>query len=161
MIEVPRSGLGAYYWNRHCVRPARQVGGPKNDFAISRKYLRAWPPVRNKQFSAAVHLAPIEPPIVAEGIGARFTGTERYSSKPWSIGSSSGSRPDRQPASIVMKAPDEFKDKMTAPNELWLTASLSRSRRLLGSTCPRLGGGTQASAPRDRFEASKTTPVTR
>jgi hypothetical protein len=45
-----------------------------------------------------------------------------------------------------MKAPDEFKDKMTAPNELWLTASLSRSRRLLGSTCPRLGDGTQASA---------------
>ena len=56
------------------------------------------------------------------GAGHALHGYEKlFCLRGFCLSPAQGARPNRQSAYIVMKAADEFKDKTTAPNQLWQT----------------------------------------
>lgn len=115
MIGVPRATFYRWY-------DLYQTGGPEalNDRSPrpSRVWNRIPDPIRDK----LVHLALEQPELSPRELAVRFTDTESYF-----VSEASVYRLLKvhdlitSPAFIVMKAADEFKDKTTAPNQLWQT----------------------------------------
>src|ERR1700704_444346 len=69
-----------------------------------------------------VQLAPDEPTLSPRELAVRFTDTEKYFVSEASVYRLLKAHDlIASPAFIVMKAADEFKDKTTAPNQLWQT----------------------------------------
>ena len=63
-----------------------------------------------------------EPELSPRELAVRFTDTERYFVSEASVYRLLKARdPITSPAFIAMKAAEEFKDKTTAPNQLWQT----------------------------------------
>src|SRR5436309_4367077 len=112
------------------IQPARfyrwydrlQTGGPEALEDKASRPTRVWNRIPDAIRERIVQLALDEPTLSPRELALRFTDTENYFVSEASvyrllkaldlIGS---------PAFIVMKAADEFKDKTTAPNQLWQT----------------------------------------
>src|ERR1700730_13353203 len=83
---------------------------------------RVWSRIPDVVREQIIKLALDEPALSPRELALRFTDTEDYFVSEASIYSLlKGHDLIASPAFIVMKAADEFKDKTTAPNELWQT----------------------------------------
>ncbi|SMC14781.1 Integrase core domain protein [Roseovarius aestuarii] len=99
-----------------------QTGGPEALEDRIPKPSRVWNRIPDKVRSKIVDLALTESELSPRELAVRFTDTEKYF-----VSESSVYRTLKEhdlitsPAYIVLKAADEFKDKTTAPNQLWQT----------------------------------------
>jgi putative transposase len=100
--------------------PDRRAGSPGR--SISPAEARVWNRIPNDVRGQIVQLALDEPELSPRELATRFTDTKNYF-----VSEASVYRLLKEhdliasPAYIVMKAADEFKDKTTAPNQLWQT----------------------------------------
>ena len=114
-IGIPRSTF--YRW---C--DLYQTGGPEALDDRSPRPDRVWNRIPDDVRTRIVTLALDEPELSPRELAVRFTDTERYFVSEASVYRLLKARDlITSPAFIVMKAADEFKDKTTAPNELWQT----------------------------------------
>ena len=109
-----------------------QTGGPEALEDRSPRPKRVWNRIPNDVRGQIVQLALDEPELSPRELATRFTDTKNYF-----VSEASVYRLLKEhdliasPAYIVMKAADEFKDKTTAPNQLWQTGlHLSQGDRL-------------------------------
>jgi len=99
-----------------------QTGGPEALEDRSPRPKRVWNRIPNDVRGQIVQLALDEPELSPRELATRFTDTKNYF-----VSEASVYRLLKEhdliasPAYIVMKAADEFKDKTTAPNQLWQT----------------------------------------
>jgi transposase InsO family protein len=99
-----------------------QTGGPEALEDRSPRPNRVWNRIPDEVRDRIVRLALDEPELSPRELAVRFTDTQSYF-----VSESSVYRLLKahdlitSPAFIVMKAADEFKDKTTAPNQLWQT----------------------------------------
>ncbi len=99
-----------------------QTGGPEALEDRSPKPDRVWNRIPDEVREQVVQLALDEPELSPRELAVRFTDTESYF-----VSEASVYRLLKvhdlitSPAFIVVKAADEFKDKTTAPNQLWQT----------------------------------------
>ncbi len=99
-----------------------QTGGPEALEDRSPKPDRVWNRIPDEVREQIVQLALDEPELSPRELAVRFTDTESYF-----VSEASVYRLLKvhdlitSPAFIVVKAADEFKDKTTAPNQLWQT----------------------------------------
>ena len=99
-----------------------QTGGPEALEDRRSKPKRVWNKIPDTIRDSLVQLALEEPDLSPRELATRFTDTESYF-----VSESSVYRLLKahdliaSPAFIVVKAADEFKDKTTAPNQLWQT----------------------------------------
>lgn len=115
MIGVPRATFYRWY-------DLYQTGGPEALEDRSPRPSRVWnripDPIRDK----LVRLALEQPELSPRELAVRFTDTESYFVSEASVYRLLKAHDlITSPAFIVMKAADEFKDKTTAPNQLWQT----------------------------------------
>jgi transposase-like protein len=114
-IGIPRSTF--YRW---C--DLYQTGGPEALDDRSPRPDRVWNRIPDDVRTRIVTLALDEPELSPRELAVRFTDTERYFVSEASVYRLLKARDlITSPAFIVMKAADEFKDKTTAPNQLWQT----------------------------------------
>ena len=114
-LGIPRATF--YRWYDLC-----QTGGPEALNDRSPRPDRVWNRIRDDVRERIRKLALDEPALSPRELAVRFTDTEGYF-----VSEASVYRLLKafdliaSPAFIVMKAADEFKDKTTAPNQLWQT----------------------------------------
>src|SRR3954462_14755332 len=99
-----------------------QTGGPEALEDRAPRPPRVWNRIPDKVRGQLVQLALEEPELSPRELATRFTDTESYFVSEASVYRLLKAHDlIASPASIVMKAADEFKDKTTAPNQLWQT----------------------------------------
>jgi putative transposase len=99
-----------------------QTGGPDALEDKSPRPRRVWNRIPDAIRERIVQLALDEPELSPRELAARFTDTANYFVSEASVYRLLKARDlIASPAYIVMKAADEFKDKTTAPNQLWQT----------------------------------------
>src|ERR1700755_3521983 len=114
-IGIPRATF--YRW---C--DLYRTGGPEALDDRHPKPDRVWNRIPNDVRERIVNLALDEPALSPRELAVRFTDTEGYFVSEASVYRLLKSHDlIASPAFIVMKAADEFKDKTTAPNQLWQT----------------------------------------
>ena len=110
--------------SRHLLQMVRPLstGGPEALEDRSPRAERVWNRIPDTVRGQIVQLALDEPELSPRELATRFTDTKSYF-----VSEASVYRLLKEhdliarPAYIVMKAADEFKDKTTAPNQLWQT----------------------------------------
>ena len=114
-IGIPKSTF--YRW---C--DLYQTGGPEALDDCSPRPDRVWNRIPDDVRARIVTLALDEPELSPRELAVRFTDAERYFVSEASVYRLLKAHDlITSPAFIVMKAADEFKDKTTAPNQLWQT----------------------------------------
>jgi len=114
-LGVPRATFYRWY-------DLYQTGGPEALEDRSPRAERVWNRIPDTVRGQVVQLALDEPELSPRELATRFTDTKNYF-----VSEASVYRLLKEhdliasPAYIVMKAADEFKDKTTAPNQLWQT----------------------------------------
>ena len=112
------------------IQPARfyrwydrlQSGGPEALEDKSPRPKRVWNRIPDAIRERIVQLALDEPELSPRELATRFTDTANYFVSEASVYRLLKAHDlITSPAYIVMKAADEFKDKTTAPNQLWQT----------------------------------------
>jgi putative transposase len=99
-----------------------QTGGPEVLDDRCPRPDRVWNRIPDDVRDRIVHLALDEPALSPRELAVRFTDTEGYFVSEASVYRLLKAHDlIASPAFIVMKAADEFKDKTTAPNQLWQT----------------------------------------
>ncbi len=99
-----------------------QTGGPEALEDRSPKPGRVWNRIPDEVRERIVQLALDEPELSPRELAVRFTDTESYFVSEASVYRLLKAHDlITSPAFIVIKAADEFKDKTTAPNQLWQT----------------------------------------
>ena len=99
-----------------------QSGGPEALDDRSPRPDRVWNRIPDDIRERIVQLALDEPTLSPRELAVRFTDTEKYFVSEASLYRLLKTHDlIASPAFIVMKAADEFKDKTTAPNQLWQT----------------------------------------
>src|SRR6202790_2745062 len=99
-----------------------QSGGPEALDDRSPRPDRVWNRIPDDIRERIVQLALDEPTLSPRELAVRFTDTEKYFVSEASVYRLLKAHDlIASPAFIVMKAADEFKDKTTAPNQLWPT----------------------------------------
>src|SRR6478752_1844334 len=89
---------------------------------LRRQQILEWNRIPDDVRSRVVTLALDEPELSPRELAVRFTDAERYFVSEASVYRLLKAHDlITSPAFIVMKAADEFKDKTTAPNQLWQT----------------------------------------
>ena len=115
MIGVPRASFYRWY-------DLYQTGGPEALEDRSPRPSRVWNRIPDAIRDKPVRLALEQPELSPRELAVRFTDTERYFVSEASVYRLLKAHDlITSPAFIVMKAADEFKDKTTAPNQLWQT----------------------------------------
>ena len=116
-----------------------QAGGPEALDDRHPKPNRVWNRIPDDIRERIIRLALDEPALSPRELAVRFTDTEGYFVSEASVYRLLKARDlIASPAFIVMKAADEFKDKTTAPNQLWQTDfTYLKSSAGDGSTCRR------------------------
>ncbi len=114
-IGIPRATFYRWYDRYHTGGPeALEDQRPKPD--------RVWNRIPDDVRERIVRLALDEPALSPRELAVRFTDTEGYFVSEASVYRLLKAHDlIASPAFIVMKAADEFKDKTTAPNQLWQT----------------------------------------
>jgi len=114
-LGVPRATF--YRW---C--DLNQAGGLEALEDKPPKPSRVWNRIPDKVREEIVQLALDEPELSPRELAARFTDTKSYFVSEASVYRLLKAHDlTTSPAFIVVKAADEFKDKTTAPNQLWQT----------------------------------------
>ena len=114
-IGIPRSTFYRWY-------DQYQTGGPEALDDRSPRPDRVWNRIPDDVRSRVVTLALDEPELSARELAVRFTDAERYFVSEASVYRLLKAHDlITSPAFITMKAADEFKNKTTAPNQLWQT----------------------------------------
>jgi len=114
-LGIPRATFYRWY-DRY------QSGGPEALDDRSPRPNRVWNRIPDDIRERIVQLALDEPALSPRELAVRFTDTEKYFVSEASVYRLLKAHDlIANPAFIVMKAADEFKDKTTAPNELWQT----------------------------------------
>ena len=114
-IGIPRATFYRWY-DRY------QTGGPEALKDQQPKPDRVWNRIPDDVRERIIRLALDEPAISPRELAVRFTDTEGYFVSEASVYRLLKAHDlIASPAFIVMKAADEFKDKTTAPNQLWQT----------------------------------------
>jgi transposase InsO family protein len=99
-----------------------QTGGPEALEDQQPKPNRVWNRIPDDVRERIIRLALDEPALSPRELAVRFTDTEGYFVSEASVYRLLKAHDlIASPAFIVMKAADEFKDKTTAPNQLWQT----------------------------------------
>jgi transposase InsO family protein len=114
-IGIPRATFYRWY-------DLYQTGGPEALEDRSPRPKRVWNRIPDDVRERIVRLALDEPELSPRELSVRFTDTERYfvsEASVYRLLKAHDLIPS--PAFIVMKAADEFKNKTTAPNQLWQT----------------------------------------
>jgi putative transposase len=115
MIGIPRATFYRWY-------DLYQTGGPEALNDRSPRPGRVWNRIPDAIRDKLVHLALEQPELSPRELAVRFTDTESYFVSEASVYRLLKAHDlITSPAFIVMKAADEFKDKTTAPNQLWQT----------------------------------------
>ena len=114
-LGIPRATF--YHWyDRY------QTGGPEALDDRSPRPDRVWNRIPDDVRQRIIDLALDEPALSPRELAVRFTDTEGYFVSEASVYRLLKARDlIASPAFIVVKAADEFKDKTTAPNQLWQT----------------------------------------
>ena len=114
-LGIPRATFYRWY-DRY------RTGGPETLEDRSPRPERVWNRISNTVRGRIVQLALDEPELSPRELATRFTDTEKYFVSEASVYRLLKDHDlIASPAYIVMKAADEFKDKTTAPNQLWQT----------------------------------------
>jgi len=114
-IGIPRATFYRWY-------DLYRTGGPEALDDRHPRPDRVWNRIPDNVRQRIVDLALDEPALSPRELAVRFTDTEGYFVSEASIYRLLKARDlIASPAFIVMKAADEFKDKTTAPNQLWQT----------------------------------------
>ena len=114
-IGIPRATF--YRW---C--DLYRTGGPDALEDRSPRPARVWNRIPDEIRDRILQLALDEPDLSPRELAVRFTDTESYFVSEASVYRLLKARNlITSPAFVVMKAADEFKDKTTAPNQLWQT----------------------------------------
>ena len=114
-IGIPRSTFYRWY-------DQYQTGGPEALDDRSPRPDRVWNRIPDDVRSRVVTLALDEPELSPRELAVRFTDAERYFVSEASVYRLLKAHDlITSPAFITMKAADEFKNKTTAPNQLWQT----------------------------------------
>ncbi len=114
-LGIPRATFYRWY-------DVYQIGGPDALEDRSSKPGRVWNRIPDDVRARIVHLALDEPELSPRELAVRFTDTERYFVSEASVYRLLKAHDlITSPAFIVVKAADEFRDKTTAPNQLWQT----------------------------------------
>ena len=114
-IGIPRSTFYRWY-------DQYQTGGPEALDDRSPRPDRVWNRIPDDVRSRVVTLALDEPELSSRELAVRFTDAERYFVSEASVYRLLKAHDlITSPAFITMKAADEFKNKTTAPNQLWQT----------------------------------------
>jgi transposase InsO family protein len=114
-LGIPRSTFYRWY-------DLYQTGGPEVLEDRSPRPRRVWNRVPDAIRDKLVQLALEQPELSPRELAVRFTDTEKYFVSEASVYRLLKAHDlITSPAFIVMKAADEFKDKTTAPNQLWQT----------------------------------------
>ena len=114
-IGIPRATFYRWY-DRH------KTGGPEALEDHRPRRMRVWNRIPDHVREMIVKLALDEPTLSPRELAVRFTDTEKYFVSEASVYRLLKAHDlITSPAFIVIKAADEFKDKTTAPNQLWQT----------------------------------------
>jgi len=114
-VGIPRATFYRWY-------DLYQAGGPEALDDRHPKPNRVWNRIPDDIRERIIRLALDEPALSPRQLAVRFTDTEGYFVSEASVYRLLKARDlIASPAFIVMKAADEFKDKTTAPNQLWQT----------------------------------------
>ena len=114
-IGIPRATFYRWY-------DLYQTGGPEALEDQRPKPDRVWNRIPDDVRERIIRLALDEPALSPRELAVRFTDTEGYFVSEASVYRLLKAHDlIASPAFIVMKAADEFKDKTTAPNQLWQT----------------------------------------
>ena len=114
-IGIPRATFYRWY-------DLYQTGGPEALEDQQPKPDRVWNRIPDDVRERIIRLALDEPALSPRELAVRFTDTEGYFVSEASVYRLLKAHDlIASPAFIVMKAADEFKDKTTAPNQLWQT----------------------------------------
>ena len=114
-IGIPRATFYRWY-------DLYRVGGPEALDDRHPKPDRVWNRIPDDVRERIIRLALDEPALSPRELAVRFTDTEGYFVSEASVYRLLKARDlIASPAFIVVKAADEFKDKTTAPNQLWQT----------------------------------------
>src|SRR5438132_13492215 len=114
-IGIPRATFYRWY-------DLYQAGGPEALDDRHPKPDRVWNRIPDDVRERIIRLALDESTLSPRELAVRFTDTEGYFVSEASVYRLSAARDlIASPAFIVLKAADEFKDKTTAPNQLWQT----------------------------------------
>ncbi len=115
MLGIPRTTFYRWY-DRY------QTEGPEALEDRSPKPARVWNRIPEEVRKQVVRLALDEPELSPRELAVRFTDTEGYFISEATVYRLLKAHDlITSPAFIVMKAADEFRDKTTAPNQLWQT----------------------------------------
>jgi transposase InsO family protein len=115
MLEIPSTTFYRWY-------DRLQTGGPEALEDKSPKPGRAWNRIPDDVRDRIIKLALDEPELSPRELAVRFTDTESYFVSEASVYRLLKSHDlITSPAFIVIKAADQFKDKTTAPNQMWQT----------------------------------------
>ena len=99
-----------------------QQGGPEALADLSSKPDRIWNRIPDKIREQIIEMALDLPELSPRELAVRFTDTKQYFVSESSVYRLLKSQDlITSPAYIVIKAANEFKDKTTAPNQLWQT----------------------------------------
>ena len=113
-----------------------QTGGPEALEDRSSQAGRVWNRIPDAVRGQVVQLALDEPELSPRELATRFTDTKSYFVSEASVYRLLKAHDlIASPAYIVMKAADEFKDKTTAPNQLWQTDFTYLKVIRLGGAC--------------------------
>ena len=114
-IGIPRATFYRWY-------DLYQTGGPEALEDRPSRPGRVWNRIPDEVRDRIVKLALDEPELSPRELAVRFTDTERYFVSEASVYRLLKAHDlITSPAFIVIKAADEFRDKTTAPNQLWQT----------------------------------------
>ena len=114
-LGIPRATFYRWY-------DLYRTGGPDALGDRSPRPDRVWNQIPDMVRQRIIRLALDEPALSPRELAVRFTDTERYFVSEASVYRLLKAHDlITSPAFIVMKAADEFKDKTTAPNQLWQT----------------------------------------
>ena len=115
MLEIPSTTFYRWY-------DRLQSGGPEALEDKSPKPERVWNRIPDDIRDRIIKLALDEPELSPRELAVRFTDTESYFVSEASVYRLLKSHDlITSPAFIVIKAADQFKDKTTAPNQMWQT----------------------------------------
>ncbi len=112
-LGIPRTTFYRWY-------DLYQTGGPDGLADRSSRPGRVWNRIPDDVRARVVQLALDEPELSPRELAVRFTDTESYFVSEASVYRLLKAHDlITSPAFIVVKAADEFRDKTTAPNQLW------------------------------------------